>query len=275
MCGAACADASGRMRTMGSYKKNSEWEERTHELLTDRGRLCESLGDLEAFAGFMNRYRPAVEAYLHAFLLRNKLVVDEKSASDAVRLLWSWLTDHLPPKVAAQWKSGESSFRDLLCEGMHDAYHSWAKPATRTLMMTSHDNADLNRRIRDLLLQQARDKLKAYARENESRGTLYFKLFTMREAHLGEDLESLRIRFAKLPGARELSAVNFRKTLSRARDLFAKFLFDDAEAALVAGNLTSRDDFLKVLEELDLWEKYLSKSKYCRWMLGMQHKDSD
>src|SRR5262249_22782469 len=75
--------ASSRSRPMRSYKKNSEWERRTRDLLTDRGLVGEALGDERAFRKLMGRYRPVVVDYLKLILVRQKLVGDGHDAAAA------------------------------------------------------------------------------------------------------------------------------------------------------------------------------------------------
>jgi hypothetical protein len=140
-------------------------------------------------------------------------------------------------------------------------------------MRPQPDDGAWNQAERQALLDQARQRLKSYQRENEARGTLYHAIFRLREDHPDESLDALNDRLASLPGGRRLDPRAFRQALGRARDLFGKFLFEAVAASIAERDVPTREKYLEAFEQLDLMDDYALKSKTCRWLLGVEEDD--
>ncbi len=260
---------------MHGYDRNSEWEKRTRELLTNRGLVGEALESPKAFEKLMQRYRNPVVGYLKCFLLRHKLVSDETAAGEAATLIWEELKRVLPDRLAKESAQGRKSFRVLLREGAHIACHSWSKPATHGLISSEPDDDKAwQEEMRRALLGKALERLKAYQREHEGKGNLYYVIFRLWDEHRDDSLDVLNARLAALPGGRRLDPPAFRKALGRARDQFGKYLFEEVAAWIAQRDVPRPKEFIQVFEEMGLLDDYALKSKPCRWLLGLEETES-
>lgn len=266
---------------MPGYDRNSEWERRTLGRLTDRGLVGEALGNEEAFRKLMKRYQGIVTGYLKWFLLRHKLVPDEKAGAEAAAQIWGELTTAMPAKLAKKWSFGSTRFRDLLLEGTHEAYYGWHKrnqykpPVMGLVTPGQEDNAEFYRKAREDLLGKARAKLKSYQREQEGRKNLYHVVFCLWDNHRDERYDSLNARLAALSGGHPLDPRNFRKTLNRAQDKFGYYLFDEVAAWVAQREMPSQETYRQAFEELDLMDDYAMKSKACRALLGIEDDEDE
>ncbi len=259
---------------MPGYNRNSEWERRMQKLRTDQGLVGEALGNPNTFKKMMHRYYGPVAGYLTFFLLRHKLASNEKAAGEAAELIWEELKRMLPERLAEEWGQGGKTFRDLLREGVHITCHSWSKPATRALISPGpDDDVEWKHQMRRALLGKALEKLKAYQREHEGKGNLYYVIFRLWDGHREDSLEALNARLASLPGGRRLDPPAFRKALGRARDQFGKYLFEEVAAWIVERDASGPESYRQAFEEMDLMDDYALKSKSCRWLLGLEDED--
>ena len=273
-CPVAGYEPPGWADMMAGYKHNSEWDRRLRELQTDQGLVGNSMNDPDIFMSMMSRYQGVVTGYVASFLLRHKLVSDEKEADEASALIWQELHRVLPGTLAEKWGRGKKSFRDLLRKGVHRACHTWSKPATRALLSPGPtDDAAWKEGERRMLLAKALEKLKAYQREHERKGTLYYVIFRLSEEHKEESYDELDGRLAALPGGRRLGSAAFRKAIGRARDQFGRYLFEEVAAWVAERDTPSPEKYVKVFEELDLMDDYARKSKSCRWLLGLEDSE--
>jgi hypothetical protein len=259
---------------MPGYDRNSEWERRMHELRTNQGLVGKSIHSPHVFAVMLKRYYKPVAGYLTYFLLRHKLAPDEKAAGDAAELIWEELKRSLPERLAGEWAQGKKSFRDLLREGVHLACHSWSKPATHALLLSGADDDNAWKdQIRRDLLDKALERLKAFQREHEGKGNLYYVIVRLWEENREDSLEGLNARLAALPGGRRLDPRAFRKAFGRARGKFLTYLYEEVAAWIVERDLVGPEELLRAFEELDLLDDYALKSKYCRWQLGLEDEE--
>lgn len=259
---------------MPGHDRNSEWERRMRELRTDQGLVGESLRNPAKFKYLMRPYLNAVEAYLTGFLLRHKLAPDETAAREAAKRIWSELNRELPGRLAEEWGRGKKRFRDLLREGVHIACHRWSKPATRALIAPGpDDDREWKDQMRRELLGRALEKLKAYQREHEGKGNLYYVIFRLWDGHRDESLDEINDRLAALPGGRRLDPAAFRKALGRARDQFGKYLFEEVAAWIAERDAAGPESYRQAFEEMDFMDDYALKSKSCRWLLGLDDED--
>lgn len=268
---------------MAGYDRNSEWERRTLGRLTDRGLVGDALGNETAFRKLMKRYQGIVTGYLKWFLLRHKLVPDEKAGAEAAAQIWCELITAMPAKLAEKWSLGGTSFRDLLLEGTHEAYYGWHKrnqykpPVMGLVTPGQVDNEEFYRKAREDLLSKAREKLKSYQREQEGKKkkkNLYHVVFCLWDDHR-EHHDSLNARLAALSGSDPLDPNNFRKTLNRARDKFGYYLFDEVAAWVAQREVPSQEKYRRAFEELDLMDDYAMKSKSCRALLGIEDDEDE
>jgi hypothetical protein len=266
---------------MAGYDRNSEWERRTLGRLTDRGLVGKALGNETAFRTLMKRYRGIVTGYLEWFLLRHKLVPDDKAGAEAAVQIWGELITAMPAKLAEKWNLGGTSFRDLLLEGTHEAYFAWHKrnqykpPIMGLVTPGQEDNQEFYRKAREDLLGKAREKLKSYQREQEGKKNLYHIVFCLWDDHRDERYDSLNARLAAMTGRPPLDSRNFRKTLNRAQDKFGSYLFDEVAAWVAQHRLPSQEEYRRAFEELDLMDDYVMKSIACRELLGIDIEDAE
>jgi len=202
---------------MAGYDRNSEWERRTLGRLTDRGLVGKALGNETAFRTLMKRYRGIVTGYLEWFLLRHKLVPDDKAGAEAAVQIWGELITAMPAKLAEKWNLGGTSFRDLLLEGTHEAYFAWHKrnqykpPIMGLVTPGQEDNQEFYRKAREDLLGKAREKLKSYQREQEGKKNLYHIVFCLWDDHRDERYDSLNARLAAMTGPPRSTPATFAR----------------------------------------------------------------
>jgi hypothetical protein len=254
---------------MPAYDRNSEWERRMQELLTNRGLVASALRNRAAFERLIAKYRDPAVGYLSWLLARHKIVGDDAVAETA-RLIWAELGRELPAKLAESWHDGAASFRDLLLEGVHEAYYRWSRPVTRALIVPqADDDRAWTGCLRRDLPEKARQRLRSYQRQHQARGNLYYAIFRLWEKHPDESLEALRGRLESLPGGRQLDPAAFRQALGRARDKFGGYLFDEVAACIATGDAPTPEQMVKAFQEFDLMRDYVLPSKHCRWLLGL------
>ena len=277
---------------MSTYKKNSEWDRRTRELLTNRGLVGKALSDERAFQKLMGTYRTVVTGYLEWFLLRHKLVSTEAVAetaepiSDELKLkkvaveaavqIWDELTLVMPGKLTDKWSLGGTRFRDLLLEGMHEAHYRWSKPPISSVISPQpEDKRVFNDQMRRDLMGKALERLKAYQRKYRSRGTLYYTIFRLSEDYSEESFDALDARLAALPDGRRLGSDGFRQAHKRARDKFGEYLFEEVADSVAECGEPSPEKYLHAFAELDLLDEYALKSRTCRWLLGLEEENEE
>jgi hypothetical protein len=219
----------------------------------------------------MLMYRSAVAGYLRYLLLREKDARSDAEATEKAEAIWGKLMGMLPTKLTAQWSVEGRRFRDVLLEGCHEAYHAYFVPDGARLLAPPPAPSELHHRMGLEFVCRAWKALQEHERRAGAATRLY-TILKLKEDHPDDSDKSLNARFAALPEAQGLDEATFRKRLSRARNLFYRFLIE-----AVAGYVAEKDvvptpaEYRNAFEELGLLKDYerALKSVYCRQLLGL------
>jgi hypothetical protein len=259
---------------MSGFMRNSEWEKRFAGHATVRELLVQVCGGQLAIEQFMKRYKALVFDYLHWFLLRHKAVANEKACSEAAERIWARLMAALPGKITDEWSKGKIPFRELLREAVHAAYFTWSHPdrgeaavMARLAAASDHDAAWLGASRSDVLAK-ARERLKSYQREHESRKNVYYTLFCVWDEDHGQPHDAINNRLATVKGGRQLSPENFRQSFRRTIDTFGRYLGEAVGDLIASRQPVTAEHYQQAFEELDLME-YAMESQYCRYLMGL------
>ena len=249
----------------------SEWVARTCGLKTVRGWVDDALDEPARFADYLGRYRASSEGYLDWLLLRHKIVLDSGDRQRAVRQIWTRVIAAMPGRLKAEWRDGRKGFRDLLCEAIHACCHDWQRgeytpPSHGLASPVPGDDAQLLLRQREEVLEKARGRL---LRHKEGTVNGYYEAFRAWEADKDAPRQTLNHRMARATGRRPLDPQDFRKTLSRAWDLFGRYLAEEVSGLFDRPDKLDVEALRVAFERLDLMEEYAVKFRHCRALLDL------
>lgn len=268
---------------MGRKRTNPAWDNWLGEIRTDHELLRRALQSRTDFDSFLARYRRYVLAYLKGYLTRHEQVADADAADEAARLIWRELKRAFPAYLSDEWKKGTNTFRDILYDGVHEAYGTWFRPATRALISPGAADAKAwNAELRRACIRNALAKLKDYQAAHRAEQNRSYDLFRLWDKHANrkdkrqnKKLAELAAMFAAMPGGQQLKPVTFRKALGKAKDRFGRFLHEEVGVLVFKGEVASPEEYIRAFEELHLLREYALKSKACRLLLGLGGQEDE
>jgi hypothetical protein len=252
--------------------QNSDWGRRTNGIQTDRKLVHLAVNRGSRFRKLMSDYRPTIEGYLTWFLIRYRLLSNEYQLPEAVAGIWDVLLKVMQEKLTERWNRDDVRFRDLLLEGIHEAHLHWHRisdggPTTEELIPKYIESW---RGWREGLLERARERLRAFQDSRESMRNRYYTVFILWESHREESRKCIARRLHEMTGgAIDFDEYTLNQTLGRALDVFGPLLLEEARRFARRPGACKVEDCVELLEDLDLMNDYIMKSKKCRELLDL------